>query len=100
MRKAFEKKRSAAAAGAGAGRATRAMWSAVLERLEVVPHLTAVVERDRLLRQSLLHHLPVLGHHTHGGQPRGILGALAEHVRVVGLPSALAHLPFDADVER
>src|SRR5262245_24583462 len=102
MRKAFEKNRSAAAPGAAgeAGRATRAICSAFLERLEVVPHLTAVVERDGLLRQSLLHHLAVLRHDAHRRQPGGVLRPLAQHVRVVGLPAALPHLSLDTDVER
>src|SRR5262249_50723537 len=74
--------------------------SALLERLEVVPHLTTVVERDGLLRQSLLHHLAILGHDAHRRQSRRIESALPEHVRVVRLAPALAHLALDADVER
>src|SRR5262249_13467433 len=74
--------------------------SPLLERLEVVLHLGAVVERDVLLGQRVFHHLPVLRVHPHVRQARGVLGPATDHVGVVRLLPSLARLPLHAHVDR
>src|SRR5262249_16258765 len=74
--------------------------SALLERLEVILHLGAVVEPDVLLGQGVFQHLPVLGIHAHVRQAGGVLGPPADHVGVVRLLAPLARLPLHAHVDR
>src|SRR5260370_7529910 len=54
----------------------------LIQRLEVLLHLTLEVARHLLPRDGFFHHLTVLPEHAHVLQPRRHLGAPPHHVRV------------------
>src|SRR5260370_1399828 len=72
----------------------------LIQRLEVLLHLTLEVARHLLPRDGLFHHLPVLPEHAHVLQTRRHLGAAPHHLGVDALPPPGARLALDSHVAR
>src|SRR5712671_6725026 len=72
----------------------------LIQRLEVLLHLTLEVARHLLPRDGLFHHLPVLPEHAHVLQPRRHLGPAPHHVGVDALLPPGPRLALDPHVER
>src|SRR5216684_3830555 len=72
----------------------------LIQRLEVLLHLTLEVARHLLPRDGLFHHLPVLPEHAHVLQTRRHLGAAPHHVGVDALLPPGPRLALDPHVER
>src|SRR5713226_4334573 len=71
----------------------------LIQRLEVLLHLSLEVARHLLARDRLFHHLPVLPQHAHVLHARGHLGAPAHHVGVDALLASRPRLALHAHVE-
>src|SRR5712691_7586698 len=71
----------------------------LIQRLEVLLHLSLEVARHLLARDRLFHHLPVLPQHAHVLHARGHLGAPAQHVGVDALLASRPRLALHPHVE-
>src|ERR1700730_4189068 len=71
----------------------------LIQRLEVLLHLTLEVARHLLPRDGFFHYLPVLPEHAHVLQPRRHLGTAPHHVGVDALLPPGPRLALDPHVE-